>query len=53
MVDNKDFVGKTPLHYAAISSNDGQVDVIRMLFENGARVDERDNDGRTPLHYAC
>ena len=51
--DLKDFTGKTPLHYAAVSTSDNQVEIVRLLIENGARVDERNLDGRTALHYAC
>lgn len=48
----KDFNGKSPLHYAVMSSTENQIDIMRMLIENGARVNDIDDDGRTPLHYA-
>eukprot|EP00794_Sanderia_malayensis_P004801 gene4801-5428_t len=40
----------TPLHVAARYKD---VDIIRILVENGANVEERNNEGQTILHIAC
>lgn len=43
-------VEATPLHIAAVL---GQIDVVRLLIERGARVDVFDFYRRTPLNGAC
>jgi hypothetical protein len=40
----------TPLHFAA---NEGQLEAVKVLLENGAKVDSTSSSGRTPLHIAC
>jgi hypothetical protein len=47
---NDDFLGDTPLHYAA---KDGHKDVAELLLANKAEVDAKDNSGWTPLHAAA
>jgi len=34
------------------AANRGSDDIIRFLFEKGARLDAKDNEGRTPLNWA-
>jgi ankyrin repeat protein len=45
----RDKDGYTPLHAA---SQNGYVDIARILFEHGADVIAQDPDGWTPLHWA-
>jgi hypothetical protein len=40
----------TPLHWAAM---DGNVEIARLLLQNGAEVNAKSNRGYTPLHYAA
>ena len=40
----------TPLHYAARYSN---LEVMKILVENGAVLDKLGDDNMTPLHYAA
>jgi len=40
--------GQTAMHFAAQASDD----IVRSLFENGARLDVKDKQGRTPLDMA-
>lgn len=40
-----DAVGNTPLHIATASNN---LEMVRVLVENGAPIDARNGDGRTP-----
>lgn len=50
-INAKDKDGATPLHWAAESGN---VDIVKILLEKGARVDAVDNKYRaTPLHGAA
>ena len=44
-VNANDKYKKTPLHY---SSNKGQIDVVNLLLENGAKRYHKDNRGKTP-----
>ncbi|XP_076684312.1 uncharacterized protein LOC143377171 [Andrena cerasifolii] len=37
----------SPLHYAAIN---GEVELVRVLLDKGAKVDARNSHGKTPLH---
>ncbi|KAJ1468927.1 ankyrin repeat-containing domain protein, partial [Baffinella frigidus] len=49
MLDAKDKIGATPLHWAC---SEGYHEIVDALLEAGAAKDARDNQGRTPLHYA-
>lgn len=52
-IDGKDGSGRTPLHKAAMSTeDDSHLDLAEYLLENGACVNTQDKDGSTPLHYA-
>ncbi|KAI0281936.1 ankyrin repeat protein, partial [Russula aff. rugulosa BPL654] len=44
-----DSSGFTPLHDA---SEDGNIEIARVLLEHGANVEVKDNEGRTPLDIA-
>jgi ankyrin repeat protein len=49
-VNNRDFLGLTPLHLAAAS---GQTVIAEILLSNQADVDSQDDIGNTPLHWAA
>ncbi|KAH3739973.1 hypothetical protein DPMN_046665 [Dreissena polymorpha] len=40
----------TPLHLAAI---DGDVQIMEILVEKGAKIDVMNQEQQTPLHKAC
>ena len=40
----------SPLHYAARHSN---IEVMKVLVENGANINRQGDDKMTPLHYAA
>lgn len=44
--------GRTALHWAAQTRNDGSVEKVESLVKNGARVLLKDRYGRTPIDYA-
>jgi len=48
-IDLKDSAGRTLLHRAVSSEN---LDVAKLLVENGAQVNEQDQNGKTPLDSA-
>ncbi len=48
LVDVRDAVGRSPLHYAAAA---GAVRAVRILLAGGAQPNLADGTGRTPLHY--
>ena len=57
-VTAKDFIGWTPLHFAArANGNNGEASCLGLLIEKiksvGAEVDARDNGGTTPLMVAA
>jgi ankyrin repeat protein len=47
-IHQKDNLGETPLHFAALS---GSASDVRFLIDNGADVNAHDNQGNTPLHH--
>lgn len=47
--NNRDGVGRTPLHHAALG---GHADVLEALVTAGANIDEADDDDETPLFTA-
>ncbi|ESK95850.1 hypothetical protein Moror_12348 [Moniliophthora roreri MCA 2997] len=49
-VDGMDSHGATPLMYAA---RDGNLEIVRILIQHGARPDFRDKNHRTSLQYAA
>ncbi|KAF8305448.1 ankyrin [Clavulina sp. PMI_390] len=49
LVDWTNFRGKTPLHIASITGNDG---IAELLCHSGADLDLTDEEGNSPLHYA-
>ncbi len=53
-VNTTNAIGSTPLHFAAISGN---LDIVRLLLENGAEVNAKTNGGDlpgvTPIHAAA
>lgn len=53
VVNEVDSTGKTPLFYAIYNSSEEQVNVLRILVENGAKLNEKDIFGKTALHYAA
>ncbi|HLZ66658.1 MAG TPA: ankyrin repeat domain-containing protein [Aliidongia sp.] len=49
-LNHQDDLDRTALTYAAIAGN---VPMIKLLFQGGARPTIRDHDGRVPLHWAA
>ncbi|KAK1944481.1 Ankyrin repeat domain-containing protein 2 [Phytophthora citrophthora] len=50
-VDEVDHLGRTALHWAALSGSD---EVLSLLLRNGASIDQKDTlDGLSALHYAA
>lgn len=49
-INIKDGKGSTPMHYAAKGNN---LEIIKLLKENGANIDEQNELGVTPLHWAA
>lgn len=50
LVNEADFAGNTPLHIAATGSN---IEILRVLLQQGASVHIRNKSGRTPLFLAA
>lgn len=53
LVNSRDVLGNTPLHYAVRSSTDEialSYRVVKFLCEKGASAGARDSNGQTPLH---
>jgi ankyrin repeat protein len=44
-------LGNTPLHHAA--THNANVDILKYLLSQGAKVNAKDNAGSTPLHHAA
>ncbi|CAI6095948.1 unnamed protein product [Clonostachys chloroleuca] len=49
-VNHRDHTGRMPLHLAVMS---GQLDIVKVLIDNGARITSRVQDGFTSLHMAA
>lgn len=49
-VNRRDYTGRTPLHFATLSSTPA---IVQCLINNGARMIARLVDGRTALHIAA
>jgi ankyrin repeat protein len=49
-IDIKDPEGRTALINAAFSNN---LELLKWLIENNAKIDTQDNNGYTALHFAC
>ena len=52
IANETDALDKTPLFYAIFNGTDEQINIIRVLVENGSKINHQDATGRTPLHYA-
>lgn len=50
IIDVKDSIGHTPLHYAC---GCGNIDAIKLLIDHHARLNYQDEGGNTPLHLAA
>ena len=50
LINSKDEKGSTPMHYAAKGNN---LEIVKVLKENGAKIDEPNELGVTPLHWAA
>lgn len=50
IINNKDYLGKTLLHYAVCS---GSKDMLELLYIYGAELNEKDITGMTPLHVCA
>ncbi|MGC8738184.1 MAG: ankyrin repeat domain-containing protein [Candidatus Hydrogenedens sp.] len=50
IINSKDYLGKTMLHYAVCS---GSKDILDLLYIYGAKLDEKDITGMTPLHVCA
>ena len=48
-INNPDFDGDTPLHFAVMNNN---IEAVEYLLENGANANVKNKDGITPLHIA-
>jgi ankyrin repeat protein len=48
-VNSRSITGDTPLHVAAVH---GDVEIVRLLLQAGAKVDVQGEHGYTPLHEA-
>ncbi|CAH0056898.1 unnamed protein product, partial [Clonostachys solani] len=49
-VNHRDHTGRMPLHLAVMC---GQLDIVKVLIDNGARITSRVQDGFTSLHMAA
>lgn len=49
----KDFLGRTPLHFAASTNHGNTKNYIKTLLSTGQDIDAEDNHGITPLMYAA
>ena len=53
LIFSKDTYGRTPLHYVVFNSNSFQVEMAKMLLDNGSDVNCLDEENMTPLHFAA
>jgi ankyrin repeat protein len=49
-IEEKDWLGRTPLHYAAYYGSERSVE---MFLVHGASINVQDNQGNTPLNFLC
>ena len=49
-INNHDYLGFTPLHYAV---GHGQTEIVKLLLNTGTEVNAQSNTGATPLHEAA
>jgi ankyrin repeat protein len=48
-INMRDYLGNTPLHYA---TENGNIEILRMLCENGADALKKNNEGLNPIQIA-
>ena len=53
VVNEVEATQKTPLFYAIHNATEDQINVLRILLENGANINHQDLQGKTALHYAA
>ena len=53
LIFSKDTYGRTPLHYVIFNSNSFQVEMAKMLIDNGSEINCLDEENMTPLHFAA
>ena len=49
VVNERDDIGCTPIHYAAVK---GCTEAVALLIEKGANINERNDGGWAPIHFA-
>lgn len=53
LVESKDYIGRTTLHYSVFNPHSRQTEIMKILVEAGVKVDVTDEELKTPLHHAC
>ncbi len=53
LIFSQDTYGRTPLHYVVFNSNSFQVEMAKMLINNGSNINCLDEEKMTPLHFAA